>query len=114
MDATARLTTPLGWHGWHGWPGWPWAAGWHGLVVGGEGALASFTIWTIRELSGNYPGFYLMGQPAQSGLAWPCWPGWHGWLAWLAWLVLAGLTQMVCKHAHSVFFARKKISFNNC
>ena len=96
----------LGWPGWPGLPGWPGVAGWR-LAVGGEGALACFTIWTIRELSGNCSGTLLhstwwasLPALAWHGLAgWPGWPGLAGlpawsWLAWPQWFV--------CKHAHSV------------
>ena len=34
--------------------GWPWVAGWNGLAV--EGKATCLSIWTIWELSGNYPG----------------------------------------------------------
>ena len=55
-----RLTW-LAWFAQLAWGGW--------LAWLGEGALACFTAWNIRVLSGNYLGFYLMGQPTWPGLA---------------------------------------------
>ena len=94
-----------GWLAWLAWPGWPGLAWWVWLPGGGLGCPRAawgcsgvawgvvWTAFTIRELSGNYPGTIrelsgILGELAVG----PCWPGWLGLagLAWLAWLGLPG------------------------
>ena len=90
----------LGWLGLAGLAGWTCLA-WVGLAgVAWErtgGGLGRFYYpGTIRELSGNYPGFKAgwagwtwLGLAGLVGLGWLVGPGW-AWLGWLGWAGWAG------------------------